>query len=266
MANNAARKRAPQRERSSRPSLRLYDPVLSELLRQAPDPRATVDAATVDFDAWLHQRGALVPPAGNPRPSYHAAKRVIDIFGASLALLILSPVMLATYLVLHFTTRGHAIFRQTRVGHCGRLFEMYKFRTMSFDASSTQVKVKNEQKGPIFKNRRDPRITRVGHWLRRLSIDETPQLFNVLKGTMSLVGPRPPLPVEVARYKPWQCGRLAVVPGLTCLWQVSGRCDIESFDDWARLDLWYVANQSVATDLMLLAKTPLSVLSCRGAY
>ena len=125
--------------------------------------------------------------------------------------------------------------------------------------------VQNQQQGPIFKNRHDPRITRIGRFLRRTSIDEMPQLFNVLRGQMSLVGPRPPLAKEVALYKAWQRRRLAVRPGLTCLWQVSGRSDI-GFEHWVRLDLWYLRHQSLSTDLKLLVRTPLCVLSCRGAY
>ena len=142
---------------------------------------------------------------------------------------------------------------------------MFKFRTMRLDAEKIQVDVKNEQDGPVFKNRCDPRITRIGRFLRKTSLDELPQLFNVLAGDMALVGPRPPVIKEVVRYEAWQLRRLAVKPGLTCLWQVSGRCEI-GFTDWVRMDIWYLRNQNVLTDLMLLIKTPLSVLSGRGAY
>jgi lipopolysaccharide/colanic/teichoic acid biosynthesis glycosyltransferase len=119
--------------------------------------------------------------------------------------------------------------------------------------------------GPVFKNRQDPRVTRIGRVLRTLSIDELPQLFNVLAGHMSLVGPRPPLLKEVEQYEPWQRRRLAVKPGLTCVWQVSGRNEV-GFDDWVRMDLWYIDNQHLLTDLKLLARTPSIVLSRRGAY
>jgi lipopolysaccharide/colanic/teichoic acid biosynthesis glycosyltransferase len=143
---------------------------------------------------------------------------------------------------------------------------MIKFRTMRLDAEKVQHLVANEhQSGPIFKNRRDPRITRVGRLLRRTSVDEMPQLINVLLGHMSLVGPRPQLVKEVAQYTAWQRRRLAVMPGLTCLWQVSGRSEI-GFEDWVRMDIWYCRNQGLWTDLKLLVKTPLSVLSGRGAY
>ena len=123
----------------------------------------------------------------------------------------------------------------------------------------------NEKDGPIFKNRKDPRITRIGRVLRSTSIDEMPQLFNILSGSMSLVGPRPPVAREVLQYEPWQRRRLTVQPGLTCLWQISGRSEI-AFEQWVRMDLWYVANQSFWTDLKLLIRTPSSVISRRGAY
>jgi lipopolysaccharide/colanic/teichoic acid biosynthesis glycosyltransferase len=163
------------------------------------------------------------------------------------------------------TTKGRPIFVQERIGYCGRRFRMYKFRSMRLDAAKIQYLVTNEQAGPVFKNRRDPRITRIGRFIRSTSIDELPQLFNVLKGDMALVGPRPPIASEVLNYAPWQRRRLAIKPGLTCLWQVSGRCEI-GFEDWVRMDLWYARNQNIWTDLQLLWKTPLSVLSRRGAY
>lgn len=215
--------------------------------------------------AWLDGRELLVPAEGNTSPVYQTLKRAGDVAGALVLLLLLGPLMLAVYLTLLVTTRGRPIFRQERVGHQGRMFPMYKFRTMRLDALAVQTQVKNEQDGPIFKNRRDPRITKIGRWLRSFSIDETPQLFNVLAGHMALVGPRPPIASEVVQYRPWQFRRLAVKPGLTCLWQVSGRCEV-GFEDWVRMDLWYVENQSLRTDLKLLVQTPLSVLSRRGAY
>ena len=207
----------------------------------------------------------IVCAAGNLSPGYALAKRTMDIVGAAVGIVLLSPVIVTTFLVLTLTTRGKAVFAQERIGLQGRRFQMYKFRTMRFDAERLQEEITNEQDGPIFKNRRDPRITRFGGVLRRLSIDEMPQLFNVLAGQMSLVGPRPPVAKEVVHYEPWQRERLAVRPGLTCLWQVSGRSDV-GFEDWVRMDIWYVKNQGLRTDLILLAKTPLAVLSCRGAY
>jgi len=212
-----------------------------------------------------HNGPIRIPASGNRTSAYQAVKRGFDIAGALTLLVVFSPLMFATFCVLFLTTRGRPFFSQTRVGECGRLFPMFKFRTMRLDADKMQRQVVNEQSGPVFKNRRDPRITRIGRTLRSTSIDEMPQLFNVLLGHMSLVGPRPPVPKEVVEYKPWQRRRLSVKPGLTCLWQVSGRCEI-GFEDWVRMDIWYTKNQNLATDLKLLWQTPKSVLSRRGAY
>lgn len=180
-------------------------------------------------------------------------------------LVALFPIMLVTLLMLCVTTKGRPLFFQSRVGQLGRRFTMVKFRTMRLDAAKLQSLVENEKDGPVFKNRRDPRVTRIGRILRSTSIDETPQLFNVLAGHMALVGPRPPVASEVAQYKAWQRRRLAVRPGLTCLWQISGRSEI-GFVQWMRMDLWYLRNQSLKTDLELLLRTPLKVLSRKGAY
>ncbi|MGD9644788.1 MAG: sugar transferase [Pirellulales bacterium] len=209
--------------------------------------------------------GYVILPAGNRSLIYQSLKRLLDLIGAVCLILLFSPILLATYIVLSTTTKGHAIFVQERVGLCGRTFRMFKFRTMRMDAERVQHLVKNEKDGPIFKNAVDPRITRFGRFLRSTSIDEMPQLFNVLKGDMALVGPRPPIPAEVAKYQPWQRARLRLKPGLTCLWQVSGRSEI-GFEDWVRMDIWYSEHQNLGTDVKLLAKTPVSVLSRRGAY
>jgi lipopolysaccharide/colanic/teichoic acid biosynthesis glycosyltransferase len=180
-------------------------------------------------------------------------------------LIVLSPIILLTLIILTVTTRGRPFFVQERLGIRGRPFRLFKFRTMVLDAPSRRHMVPNEVDGPVFKNSRDPRITRIGWWLRSYSIDETPQLFNVLLGQMSLVGPRPPLADEVAHYESWQRRRLSVKPGLTCLWQVSGRSEI-GFQQWMRMDIWYLEHQSLLTDFILLLQTPGSVLSRRGAY
>jgi lipopolysaccharide/colanic/teichoic acid biosynthesis glycosyltransferase len=213
----------------------------------------------------FHGGKPLVEPLGNRSPAYLAAKRVFDIVGAFGLMVLLSPLMVTALAVLSFTTHGRPLFFQERIGFCGRRFWMIKFRTMRQDAERSQHVVANEQDGPIFKNRRDPRITRIGRFLRSSSIDEMPQLFNVLIGSMSLVGPRPPVAKEVVEYQPWQRRRLAVKPGLTCLWQVSGRSEIQ-FEEWVRMDLWYLRNQNLRTDLKLLVRTPASVISGRGAY
>ena len=218
------------------------------------------------FQERLRENEPLVLPEGNRSRCFAVFKRCLDLLGSLLLLAILSPLLLTITVVLTATTGGHPFFVQKRVGFRGLPFPMIKFRTMRLDADRLQSLVRNQHTdGPIFKNRHDPRITTVGRWLRRTSLDETPQLINVLLGHMSMVGPRPPLAKEVAQYQRWQRRRLAVMPGLTCLWQVSGRSEI-GFEDWVRLDLWYVRNQSMRTDLKLLIKTPGSVLSGRGAY
>jgi lipopolysaccharide/colanic/teichoic acid biosynthesis glycosyltransferase len=213
----------------------------------------------------LAREQTFVGPQGNLSPAYQMVKRLLDIAGAFSLLVLLGPLLLAILLTLLVTTKGRPLFVQRRVGYLGRPFTMLKFRTMRSDAEQVKHAVANEKDGPIFKNRRDPRITRLGRFLRKTSLDETPQLLNVLCGHMSLVGPRP-LPVgEVAQFRTWHCRRLAVKPGLTCLWQVSGRSEI-GFEDWVRMDLWYVRNQSFWTDCVLLLRTPWSVLAGRGAY
>ncbi len=217
------------------------------------------------FQKNLESQQPLLDPEGNNCPRYQRTKRLLDIMGGFSLLLALSPLLLLIMAVLAVTMRGRPFFSQVRVGYLGRPFRMYKFRTMRLDAEKIQSQVHNEKDGPIFKNRRDPRVTRLGRLLRRTSIDELPQLINVIRGDMSLVGPRPPVPEEVAKYKPWQRRRLAIKPGLTCLWQVSGRSDV-GFEDWVRMDMWYLKNQNLQTDVKLLKKTPGSVISGRGAY
>jgi lipopolysaccharide/colanic/teichoic acid biosynthesis glycosyltransferase len=164
-------------------------------------------------------------------------------------------------------SRGPLIHVQERVGLNGRRFRFYKFRSMYVDAESRLQSLleHNEATGPVFKMRNDPRVTRVGAILRRSSLDELPQLINILNGEMSLVGPRPPLPREVEQYRISDYVRLAVKPGLTCLWQISGRSSC-SFDQWMELDREYIRNVSLTLDLTILARTVWAVLSCRGAY
>ena len=161
---------------------------------------------------------------------------------------------------------GTVLYRQTRCGLHGRRFTLFKFRTMVEDAEQQQRHLShlNEMDGPVFKMKRDPRVTRLGRWLRRLSLDELPQLWNVLKGDMSLVGPRPPVPQEVSAYQRWQRRRLSMRPGLTCLWQIQGRNDLD-FDRWMELDLEYIDNWSPLLDIKILAKTIPVVLTGRGA-
>jgi exopolysaccharide biosynthesis polyprenyl glycosylphosphotransferase len=194
-------------------------------------------------------------------------KGLLDRVVAGLALLLLAPLLLVIALLVHRTDGGPVLFRQDRVGVGGRTFTMLKFRTMVVDAETRldQLRGGNLSDGLLFKLRADPRVTPVGRWLRRLSLDELPQLVNVLTGDMSLVGPRPPLPSEVARYDSSVSRRLLVKPGLTGLWQISGRSDL-SWEESVRLDLRYVENWSLALDLLIVWKTGRAVFSRSGAY
>jgi exopolysaccharide biosynthesis polyprenyl glycosylphosphotransferase len=196
-----------------------------------------------------------------------AAKRGIDIVGSSMGLILSLPIFLVVAILVRLTSKGPAFFAQERCGLGGQTFRFYKFRTMVADAEAQKAGLAhlNEMTGPVFKIARDPRITRVGAFLRKSSIDELPQLWNVLKGDMSLVGPRPPLPEEVEQYTWRQAQRLSVVPGITGLWQVSGRNAIPHFDHWLELDLQYAGSWSLRLDVEILAKTVLVVLLARGA-
>jgi exopolysaccharide biosynthesis polyprenyl glycosylphosphotransferase len=194
-------------------------------------------------------------------------KRALDLIFTSVGLLLIAPLLIGVALAIKLDSRGPVFYRQERVGKHGQRFKMLKFRSMRPDADKLLVLLRdqNEASGPLFKMRDDPRVTRVGRALRRLSIDELPQLFNVLKGEMSLVGPRPPLPSEVAEYEDWQHGRLRAVPGITGLWQVSGRSEVP-FHDMVRLDLHYIRNWSLGLDFEILLRTIPAVFTSRGAY
>jgi exopolysaccharide biosynthesis polyprenyl glycosylphosphotransferase len=195
-----------------------------------------------------------------------AAKRAFDIFASATVLLLLSPVLAAIAVAIKLDSPGPVFFRQRRVGMNGRTFDIVKFRSMHVDAEARleELLAHNEMSGPVFKMRRDPRVTRVGQLLRRTSLDEFPQFWNVLLGDMSVVGPRPPLPSEVRRYKRWQRRRLSVKPGITCIWQVSGRNEID-FERWMELDLQYIDGWSLWSDLHICLKTIPAVLGARGA-
>lgn len=194
-----------------------------------------------------------------------SVKRSIDI-GLSLVILALLPLpVLAIGLLIKLTSRGTVLFRQERLGQNGRPFVMYKFRSMREGAEFSEDASQSDVVGPAFKIRYDPRLTPIGRWLRTSSVDELPQLWNVLKGDMSLVGPRPPLAKEVARYRTWQKRRLTVKPGMTGPWQVSGRSNI-GFDQWIEMDLDYIDNWSLKLDLIILLRTIPAVLSGRGAW
>ncbi|GAB4254129.1 MAG: hypothetical protein Kow00109_29630 [Acidobacteriota bacterium] len=204
-----------------------------------------------------------------PQPDHgfaKALKRVMDFAIAAVSLILLSPLMAATALAIKLTSPGPILYRQTRCGLYGRRFTLYKFRTMVDGAEDLLWDIfhLNEMDGPVFKMRNDPRVTKIGRFLRKYSIDELPQLWNVLKGEMSIVGPRAPLPYEVEYYKLDQRRRLSVKPGITCLWQVSGRNDI-SFEKWMELDLQYIDRWSLWLDLRILFKTIPAVITGRGA-
>jgi lipopolysaccharide/colanic/teichoic acid biosynthesis glycosyltransferase len=194
-------------------------------------------------------------------------KRALDLAGGAVLFLLTWPIMLATAVLIKLESPGPILFRQERVGYWGRSFICYKFRSMYIDAEERkgELLAQNEVDGPVFKMKQDPRITGAGRLIRKLSIDELPQIFNVLKGDMSLVGPRPAVPKEVALYEFEQLGRLDAVPGITGLQQVSGRSDLD-FKRWVELDLQYIAEQSLLKDIEILLRTIPAVVTGKGAY
>jgi len=199
--------------------------------------------------------------------SAHFLKRILDMFASAVALLVLSPLFLLVALLIKIEDRGPVFFAQKRVGKRGREFRMYKFRSMCVDAEKRLQSVLQQNQhstGVTFKVKGDPRVTRAGKWLRKFSIDEFPQFYNVLIGDMSLVGPRPPLPREVALYSPADRRRLEAIPGLTCFWQIGGRAEID-FPEQVQLDVQYIESQSFWLDLKILLKTVPAVLLGRGA-
>lgn len=201
------------------------------------------------------------------RRGYFFAKRIFDIVSSGFAMVVLSPVFLATAIAIKCEDRkGPVIFSQNRVGKDGREFKMYKFRSMYTDAEErlAELQEQNEADGPVFKIKDDPRITRVGRFIRKYSIDELMQLVNVFKGDMSVVGPRPALPNEVAEYDSVARRRLEVKPGLSCYWQVSGRSNI-GFDEWMQLDIKYIEEMSMWTDIKIILLTIPAVLKGDGA-
>ena len=193
-------------------------------------------------------------------------KTTFDKIGALAGIVLSLPFMILTALAIKIEDRGPIFFKQMRSGINGKQFYLYKFRTMCIDAETKKAELAqlNEMSGPVFKIKNDPRVTKVGTLLRKTSMDELPQFFNVFKGDMSLVGPRPPLPKEVVQYEPWQHRRLSVKPGVTCTWQVNGRNNID-FDEWMKLDLEYIDNWSLWNDTKIIAKTIPAVLKGSGA-
>lgn len=198
---------------------------------------------------------------------YGTIKRVMDIAIALAALVVCAPLFALVAIAIKFDSAGRVFHSQERIGRDGVPFRLFKLRSMAPEAEAVRglLAADSDITGPVFKMRNDPRVTRIGKFLRKYSIDELPQLVNVLAGQMSIVGPRPPLPEEVETYEPWHMQRLSVTPGLTCIWQVSGRNHV-SFERWVRMDIEYIENQSIWLDLKLLVLTIPAVLSGRGAY
>ena len=228
---------------------------LPERVRQI---RAQIDwsealPARASSAAWAAQQGM---------------KRLLDIVLAGAALLLLLPLFVAVAAIIKLTSRGPIFYEWRVLGRHAQPFIGYKFRTMVVDADvlKAQFLEQNEMRGPVFKLRNDPRVTPFGRWLRRYSVDELPQLWSVLKGDMSLVGPRPPSAEEFVQFEPWQWHKLAVTPGITCLWQVNGRSEINDFAQWVALDLDYIRRWNLWLDLQILLRTIPAVLSARGAY
>lgn len=190
------------------------------------------------------------------RNTYEFLKRLMDIICSMSALIVLAPILIVVAILIKIESKGPVIFSQERVGINNKKFKMYKFRSMVVNAEDMKEKLEkqNERKGPMFKIKNDPRITTIGRFIRKTSIDELPQLINILKGEMSIVGPRPSLPKEVIQFEPWMLERLKVKPGLTCYWQVQGRDHIE-FEDWMRLDVKYVKDRNFLLDIKLMFKT-----------
>ncbi len=218
--------------------------------------------AAIPLIDWHHSSRAL------DSPDYHMFKRAIDVVGAAIGLVLLSPIMLLAMLLVWFEDGGPVLFRQKRVGINGDLFTIFKIRTMEKNAEQRMAEVaalNHHDDGRTFKAKHDPRVLRVGKWLRRYSIDEFPQLVNVLRGEMTLVGPRPPLPSEVDLYDAEDYIRLIVRPGLTCYWQVAGRGELP-FKEQVELDRRYVQDCSIWLDLRLIAKTPLAIVRGKGAH
>lgn len=203
----------------------------------------------------------------HPSRTYLATKRLFDLVSALAGLLLLLPLLPFIILLIKLETPGPILFRQQRVGRSGRLFPCFKFRSMVVDAEDRKADLedRNEASGAAFKIKDDPRITGVGLFLRRSSLDEFPQLLNVLRGEMTIVGPRPQIPPEVSLYTPRQALRLEAKPGLTCLWQISGRSHLD-FDEWMELDGDYVRRRSISMDLMILLRTLPAVIERKGAY
>lgn len=226
-----------------------------------------ISGISLSKDEFAVLREKIEKASDSNRRVYWFVKRIFDIIMSSVAILILSPVFLIVALAIYIDDpKGSPFFVQTRVGRHGKKFKFYKFRSMVSNAEELldQLKEKNEKDGPVFKMKDDPRITRVGKFIRKTSIDELPQLFNILKGDMSIVGPRPSLPKEVSQYNDYQAQRLFVTPGLTCYWQASKRRDEIPFDEWVDLDIKYILERSWLVDIKVIIKTFTAVFTGQG--
>lgn len=231
------------------------------------DNTIRVSGASLSRDEFFALREKIEKASDSNRRVYWVVKRFFDIVLSSMAILVLSPVFLIVALAIYIDDpKGSPFFVQTRVGRHGKKFKFYKFRSMVSNAEELldQLKEKNEKDGPVFKMKDDPRITRIGKFIRKTSIDELPQLFNILKGDMSIVGPRPSLPKEVSQYNDYQAQRLFVTPGLTCYWQASKKRDNISFDEWVDLDIKYILERSWFVDIKLIFKTFIVVFTGQG--
>ena len=226
-----------------------------------------ISGISLSKDEFAVLREKIEKASDSNRRVYWFVKRIFNIIMSSVAILILSPVFFIVALAIYIDDpKGSPFFVQTRVGRHGKKFKFYKFRSMVSNAEELldQLKEKNEKDGPVFKMKDDPRITRVGKFIRKTSIDELPQLFNILKGDMSIVGPRPSLPKEVSQYNDYQAQRLFVTPGLTCYWQASKKRDEIPFDEWVDLDIKYILERSWLVDIKVIIKTFSAVFTGQG--
>lgn len=227
----------------------------------------TEDAGVVQGKSTQRENASYSVKSSMSYAVFKIIKRCFDVLGALLGLIIFAPLFLIIALAIRMEDGGYAFYKQDRNGLNGKVFHMYKFRSMCMDAEQMHQSLleKNELDGPAFKLKNDPRVTKVGRFIRRTSLDELPQLVNILKGEMSFVGPRPLPTYETAQCNDYQKQRLLVKPGLTCYWQCSGRNNV-SFDEWIELDLKYIKEASLWTDFKIMCKTVVSVISGDGAY
>ncbi len=239
---------------------------MSELKSTIMDGNVTVDISEPFAFSSAQPQVMEESFAYASKPVYGVLKRIFDFCASFVALIVLSPLMLVIGLVVHFDDKGTAIFSQYRCGKQGKQFKMYKFRTMCIDAEEKLAALQkdNEMDGPVFKIKNDPRITRVGKFMRSSGLDELPQLVNILKGDMSVVGPRPALPNEVEQYGRKENIRLSVTPGLTCYWQIAPDRNRISFDEWMDLDIKYVQERSIIVDIKIILKTVVTVIKRQG--